>query len=77
MDIEPVKNSVPDVPEELNRMVMKCLEKQKELRYQSSSALYADLAAFKKEFKISFDTSDLADYMKKNFKENVKASHKK
>jgi hypothetical protein len=74
MDIEPVKNSVPDVPEELNRMVMKCLEKQKELRYQSSSALYADLAAFKKEFKISFDTSDLADYMKKNFKENVKAS---
>ena len=77
MDIEPVKNSVPDVPEELNRIVMKCLEKQKELRYQSSSALYADLAAFKKEFKISFDVSDLADYMKKIFKENVNASHKK
>ena len=74
MDIEPVKNSVPDVPEELNRIVMKCLEKQKELRYQSSSALYADLAAFKKEFKISFDASDLADYMKKIFKENVNAS---
>jgi serine/threonine protein kinase len=77
MDIEPVKNSVPDVPEELNRIVMKCLEKQKELRYQSTSALYADLTAFKKEFKITFDASDLADYMKKIFKENVNASHKK
>ena len=77
MDIEPVKNSVPDVPEELNRIIMKCLEKQKELRYQSTSALYADLAAFKKEFKITFDASDLADYMKKIFKENVNSSHKK
>jgi len=77
MDIKPVKNSVPDVPEELNRIVMKCLEKQKELRYQSSSELYADLAAFKKESKISFDASDLADYMKKIFKENVDSSHKK
>ncbi len=75
MDIEPVKNSVPDVPEELNRIVMKCLEKQKELRYQSSSALYADLAAFKKEFKISFDASDLIDYMRKIFKENINTSH--
>jgi len=75
MDIEPVKNSVPDVPKELNRIVMKCLEKQKELRYQSSSALYADLAAFKKEFKISFDASDLIDYMRKIFKENINTSH--
>jgi serine/threonine protein kinase len=77
MDIEPVKNSVPDVSEELNRIVMKCLEKQKELRYQSTSALDADLTAFKKEFKITFDASDLADYMKKIFKENVNSSHKK
>ncbi len=77
MDIEPVKNSVPDVPEELNRIFMKCLEKQKELRYQSTSALDADLTAFKKEFKITFDASDLADYMKKIFKENVNSSHKK
>ena len=70
MDIEPVSNLVPEVHEELNRIVMKCLEKQKDLRYQSVSALYDDLAAFKKEFEITFDASDLADFMKTNFKES-------
>jgi tRNA A-37 threonylcarbamoyl transferase component Bud32 len=74
LDIEPVKNLVPDLPEELNRIVMKCLEKQKELRYQSSSDLYTDLAAFIKELRISLDASDLADYMKKIFKTNVNSS---
>jgi len=67
IEIKPLSSSVPDVHEELNRIVMKCLEKQKDLRYQSVSALYDDLAAFKKEHKITFDASDLADYMKTNF----------
>ena len=74
MDIEPVKNIVANLPDELNRIVMKCLEKQKELRYQSASDLYADLTAFKKELKIAFDASDLADYMKKIFKQDVTPS---
>lgn len=68
MDIEPVSNLVPEVSEELNRIVMKCLEKQKNLRYQSVSAIYEDLATFKKERKITFGASDLADFMKTNFK---------
>jgi serine/threonine protein kinase len=76
MDIEPVRNLVPEVHEELNRIVMKCLEKQKDLRYQSVSALYDDLAAFKKELKITFDASDLADFMKTNFKESDTSSNK-
>ena len=68
MDIEPVSNLVPEVSEELNRIVMKCLEKQKNLRYQSVSAIYEDLATFKKERKITFGASDLADFMETNFK---------
>ena len=76
MDIEPVSNLVPEVHEELNRIVMKCLEKQKDLRYQSVSALYDDLAAFKRERKITFGTSDLADFMKTNFKEGDSPAHK-
>ena len=76
MDIEPVSNLVPEVHEALNHIVMKCLEKQKDLRYQSVSALYDDLAAFKKEFKITFDASDLADFMKTNFKKSDASSHK-
>jgi serine/threonine protein kinase len=76
MAIEPVRNSVPEVNEELNRIVMKCLEKQKDLRYQSASALYDDLATFKKELKITLDASDLADFMKTNFQE-AKPPHTK
>jgi hypothetical protein len=76
MDIEPVSNSVPEVHEDLNRIVMKCLEKQQDLRYQSVSALYDDLATFKKERKITFGASDLADFMKTNFKERDSSSHK-
>jgi uncharacterized membrane protein affecting hemolysin expression len=68
MDIEPVSNSVPDVHEELNRIIMKCLEKQKDIRYQSAAEVYTDLMAFKKEQKLAFETYDLANFMKKNFK---------
>ena len=77
MDIEPLTNSVPDIPEELNRIVMKCLEKQKEKRYQNASAIYSDLLAFKKEQKLTFGASDLADFMKKTFKPNHNSSASK
>ena len=74
MEIDPLMNAMPQVPRELNRIVMKCLEKKKDLRYQSASAVYADLAALKKELQITFDASDLGDFMKKNFKEGGKPS---
>jgi hypothetical protein len=77
MDIEPVGNLVPEVHETLNRIVMKCLEKQKENRYQSASAIYTDLMAFKKEQKLAFDASDLADFMKKKFKTDDNSSQSK
>jgi len=69
MEIEPLTNLTTEVPEELNRIVMKCLEKENEQRYQSASALYAELAAFKRDYKMPFDASDLVVFMKKNFKE--------
>jgi hypothetical protein len=77
MDIKPLSKSVPDIPEELNRIVMKCLEKQKDNRYQSASAINTDLLAFKKEQKLTFDASDLADFMKKKFKANDNSSPSK
>jgi hypothetical protein len=77
MDIKPLSKSVPDIPEELSRIVMKCLEKQKDNRYQNASAVYADLLAFKKEQKSAFDASDLADFMKKIFKANDNPSQSK
>jgi len=77
MDIKPLTTIAPDIPEELNRIVMKCLEKQKDKRYQSTSAVYTDLLAFKKEQKLTFGASDLADFMKKTFKPNKNSSQSK
>ena len=68
-EIDPLIQSIPDLPEEINRIVMKCLEKDKARRYKNASALYNDLMACKKELKISFDATDLADFMKKTFKQ--------
>jgi serine/threonine protein kinase len=69
-DIDSLTKSMPDLPQEVNRIVMKCLEKDKNKRYQDASALYHDLLACKKELKITFDTADLAEFMRKNFKKN-------
>jgi uncharacterized membrane protein affecting hemolysin expression len=77
MDIEPVSNSVPDVHEELNRIIMKCLEKQKDNRYQSAAEVYTDLMTFKKEQKLAFEAYDLANFMKKNFKTDEYSSQSK
>lgn len=67
MDIEPLRNAISDIPEELNRIVMTCLEKQKNLRYQNASAVHADLISFKKQQNSAFGASDLAAFMKKFF----------
>jgi len=75
MEIEPLINARPEVPEELNRIVMKCLERNKDLRYQSASELHADLVALRKGLKITFDASDLADFMKKSFGEGDSSSN--
>jgi len=69
-DIDPLINPLPDIPEEINRIVMKCLEKDKDRRYQTASALYDDLLACKKELNITFDAADLSDFMKTHFKKN-------
>jgi len=75
MEIEPLINARPEVPEELNRIVMKCLERNKDLRYQSASELHTDLVALRKGLKITFDASDLADFMKKSFGEGDSSSN--
>jgi len=75
MEIDPLNHAMPQIPIELNRIVMKCLEKEQDLRYQNASALYADLGAMRRELKITFDASDLGEFMNKNFKESGPSSH--
>jgi hypothetical protein len=66
--IEPLKIRNPGVPDELDRIVMKCLDKNVATRYQSAGSIYADLSSFKKAHQIAFDAADLAAVMKQHFR---------
>ncbi len=46
----PPKTINPQVPDELNRLILKCLEKRKEKRYQTVSELLAELTRIEKAF---------------------------
>ena len=74
LQIEPLMHAREGIPAELNDIVMKCLAKKKEERYQSASALYDDLAKFRKNMKFTFDTSDLAKFMNEHFDRNDKTT---
>jgi serine/threonine protein kinase len=66
--IEPLKSRKAGIPQKLDRIVMRCLEKNVATRYQSAAAILADLSAFKKEQQITFDSADLAALLKDRFK---------
>ena len=66
-EIPPLISIRPDIPDELNRIVMKCLEKDKKLRYQNAQEIHDDLMKLKNKLNITYDASNLADFMRKNF----------
>ncbi len=66
--IPPISELRPDIPEELNTIVMKCLEKDQAKRYQSGKEINDDLAFLRKEYHISYDESNLVNFMMERFK---------
>ena len=66
-EIAPIKDCRQDVPEELNRIVMKCLEKDKRLRYQSARELRQDLTVLRQGLSARYDRVNLSDFMRKHF----------
>ena len=68
MVIEPIKKLAPQIPDELNRIIMKCVEREPEKRYPSAMDLYTDLNAFQRQCNITFDASDLAEFVKTQWK---------
>ncbi|MGA1840927.1 MAG: serine/threonine protein kinase [bacterium] len=68
--IVPIKELRPDIPEGLNKIVMKCLEKDKKIRYQSANEIYRDLISLRKGLKIAYDDSNLSEFMQNLFKED-------
>jgi tRNA A-37 threonylcarbamoyl transferase component Bud32 len=66
---------IPDVtalrsglPKPLAAIITKCLEKDKTRRYQTAKELHDDLVSLRSKLKISFDASNLADFMADRFK---------
>jgi hypothetical protein len=66
-EIPPLISLRPEIPDELNRIVMKCLEKDKKLRYQTVQEIHDDLMMLRNKLNITYDASNLADFMRENF----------
>ena len=66
--IKPIIEVRTDIPDELNKIVMKCLEKDPAIRYQSGKEINDALALFKEQLNISYDESNLVDFMMERFK---------
>ena len=72
-DIEPLTSIIKQIPAALNRIVMKCLAKDREARYQSTAEVYADLMVFRKKAQISYDANDLSIFMRERLTEGDEA----
>lgn len=68
MEISSLQNIRPDVPDGFNDIIMKCLEKDKKLRYADAGQLHDDLMRLKSELQITYDPSTLTKFMKSSFK---------
>ena len=67
-DIAPLNRLRSDIPDDLYKIVHKCLEKDKSKRYQSAKQLHDDLTILKKRLNITFGLSDLSRFMRASFK---------
>lgn len=67
MEIPAIHTVVPDIPEEIDRIVMKALSKDKRSRYQSVDAMENDLENVRRDFTITYDMNDLSRFMRTHF----------
>ncbi|WDP92892.1 MAG: serine/threonine protein kinase [Desulfobacter sp.] len=65
--VKPIIEVRKDIPEGLNEIVMKCLEKDKDKRYHSGKEINDDLSALKSRLNISYDESNLVNFMAERF----------
>jgi len=68
MKIPDITIARPDVPKELKTVLNRCLKKDKTKRYQSAKELRDDLIKIKHNFKMSYNETDLSDYMNRKIR---------
>ncbi len=73
-EIPPITDCRQDVPDALNHIIMKCLEKDKRLRYQSAGELLQDMTALRQDLTQRYDRVNLSDFMRKQFQATDNAS---
>jgi len=71
VEIMPPTTYNRNIPEELERIVLKALAKEKEDRYQTAMDLHDDLQSFMYTIESFFSQKDLAAYLRKEFPEDV------
>lgn len=65
--IPALRDSVPEIPAELEAIVMKALQKDPAERYQSAGDMIEDLVQLRKTFSYMYGRSDLSRFMRKLF----------
>ena len=68
-EIEPLTAIMKQIPEELNRIVMKCLDKDRDNRYQHAADIYTDLMAFRKDMQMTYAADNLGSFMRERLTE--------
>ncbi len=69
--IPPLKTYEPNVPEELEKIVLKCLARNRDERYQTAGELYRDLVKFLNRSYPQFVGPDFASYLQNFFKDKI------
>lgn len=64
MVIPPLSSVRSDVPEKLSHIVMRCLEKDKVMRYPDAMSLHNDLSKLRARLQMSYGASDLSNFLK-------------
>jgi serine/threonine protein kinase len=73
MDIEPPSRHNPDVPPELDRIVLKALAKDVNERYRAAKELYRDLNTFSQNIQAVATREEMAQTMRRTFPELANA----
>jgi serine/threonine protein kinase len=70
-DVEPPSTKHADYPEQLERIVLKALRRDRDERYATARDMQRDLEAFAREGRIAMSSIELSEYMHEVFAENI------